>query len=1207
MEARLLVRDSGAGGMPTLRLAHQRILTAWPSAREAVRQAATFLRVRAELQRGEARWQEAKRSGAPARDLLLPPGLRLAEAEQVARDYADELPSELRAYVEASGRRARIRQRLTTAAAALFAAIATAAGWFYLDSEANRKEALANAEEARAQREIADRNAERADQNAARAEENAARAEREAVSAQEAAAAAERSRVALLTGTANQFGRDGRYDQALGHSYAALISAEELDPASQQAAERATIQTLVNAGQAAARLDMTYPGQDNRVVAAAFHAPDGQGWLATADVDGTVMVFDYASGTQIDSIQHRAVTRDVLAVDGGLVSADRSGELRFFDPATNARTELELGETLRGIQAFGDDAILVYGHEGSGVIWWPRGGETRRLAQPTSRHPDIRPPIMRRAEITADLSRIVMAQGSNSVAIYDAETGAQLRAISNVPFFDITRDLALSVRRADQVGEMELAALMTGDVHCAFTSPGAYTVAVDAEAMVYAGNAPIENQIVLWDLEVCAEIAAFDGPPQVHGILAARAAARMVVVAGDGRIWALAHDATTLGEPVVDFGVSTAGYVLDPEGARLLAWTATGAAKVVELASGAVVAEAQAGGPTVAGRFSDSGNTIWLTLEDGRVRIAPARPGMLDAMISHDARVEGVIEGELAGGGAVTFGRDGAARRWQFGPYVANYISDFAYFDGTKHALTSDGTYVFLRRGDRFYRVDARTGAQAVLELAPGASQQIEVHPVADGSAAILTLDPFACIWTVDPVALDCTENVGRFVGMPETLAAFWNGQAQRYTFLDATTPGLASLELSAAEARLVDVDGGGFGRCEDSGRVLRVRDLGPPDEVVLPAEPDETCQLGVGGRYALLMSPRGWRVFEVATGAEVWRKDGYGLPRSNTVWLEDDLRFAGRDGRFLWVDLATGETLVDVETDFAFFGSRAGGEHAFLIGPGAAYPKFIVHRDGTFLEVDAPGQPGLTLGPERVVVYGQDDFVRIVDVMTGEVVAALDAGGVTTQLVGMPGQQAFASVSDRGVIRVWDTEDYYSLASFEMTGRSLRYDAARGLLVREGTATGPRLIEWPDRRHLAEVADAALLRWRPALPPTVCESAGEGPTCARELPVRGPVSFEMTDDFLANSSARLEISVLQNGTVLLFSDRPLPDIVVLIEYSEIDQRIVLHAADGRSTPLPWPLSAPFLQALRRQEEALVYSIYPDSEPLGYRVPLVPY
>lgn len=98
-----------------------------------------------------------------------------------------------------------------------------------------------------------------------------------------------------------------------------------------------------------------------------------------------------------------------------------------------------------------------------------------------------------------------------------------------------------------------------------------------------------------------------------------------------------------------------------------------------------------------------------------------------------------------------------------------------------------------------------------------------------------------------------------------------------------------------------------------------------------------------------------------------------------------------------------------------------------------------------------------------------------------------------------------------------------------------------------------------------------------------------------------------MTDDFLANSSARLEISVLQNGTVLLFSDRPLPDIVVLIEYSEIDQRIVLHAADGRSTPLPWPLSAPFLQALRRQEEALVYSIYPDSEPLGYRVPLVPY
>ena len=102
-------------------------------------------------------------------------------------------------------------------------------------------------------------------------------------------------------------------------------------------------------------------------------------------------------------------------------------------------------------------------------------------------------------------------------------------------------------------------------------------------------------------------------------------------------------------------------------------------------------------------------------------------------------------------------------------------------------------------------------------------------------------------------------------------------------------------------------------------------------------------------------------------------------------------------------------------------------------------------------------------------------------------------------------------------------------------------------------------------------------------------------------------MSFETKDDFLANSSALLELSVLGNGTVLLVSDPPLPDIVVLIEYSEIDQRIVLHAGDGRSSPLAWPLSASLMEGLRRQQEALVYANYPDTGPIGYRVPLAPY
>jgi len=143
--ARLLIEDASEGDAASLRFAHQRVLSAWDRARTALADSERFLRIRATLTAGEARW----RDGGRRRSLLLPSGVPLAEAEEAAKTYPAELAPALRDYIAASRRRARRTQTLTTAAAVLFAGVAVAAGWFFLKAEENARVAASERDKAR--------------------------------------------------------------------------------------------------------------------------------------------------------------------------------------------------------------------------------------------------------------------------------------------------------------------------------------------------------------------------------------------------------------------------------------------------------------------------------------------------------------------------------------------------------------------------------------------------------------------------------------------------------------------------------------------------------------------------------------------------------------------------------------------------------------------------------------------------------------------------------------------------------------------------------------------------------------------------------------------------------------------------------------------------------------------------------------------------
>jgi hypothetical protein len=145
IDARILVSGYDQNKVPIIALAHQRVIEAWKRARTIVAESENLLRIRDEVEEARRRWEES----GQRRDRLIPVGLPLSEAENAAATLQDELPVETRAYIEKSGRAARLRQRMTAAAAVVFLAVAAAAVFF-------GKEAGEAAREARQQTQLAE-------------------------------------------------------------------------------------------------------------------------------------------------------------------------------------------------------------------------------------------------------------------------------------------------------------------------------------------------------------------------------------------------------------------------------------------------------------------------------------------------------------------------------------------------------------------------------------------------------------------------------------------------------------------------------------------------------------------------------------------------------------------------------------------------------------------------------------------------------------------------------------------------------------------------------------------------------------------------------------------------------------------------------------------------------------------------------------------
>ncbi len=86
-----------------------------------------------------------------------------------------------------------------------------------------------------------------------------------------------------------------------------------------------------------------------------------------------------------------------------------------------------------------------------------------------------------------------------------------------------------------------------------------------------------------------------------------------------------------------------------------------------------------------------------------------------------------------------------------------------------------------------------------------------------------------------------------------------------------------------------------------------------------------------------------------------------------------------------------------------------------------------------------------------------------------------------------------------------------------------------------------------------------------------------------------------------------IELAALSDGNVMMVSDEPLPDIVRRVEYYR-EQRLFLLIFDDpqyEDELMQYEISTDLSRSVEKTPNIMIYSLYPDHEPIGYKVPLV--
>jgi WD40 repeat protein len=679
VEARILVqgteRDAESDEtVTTLRFSHERILTAWDRAREAARAAAKYLRIRTDLIRDETRWRAAGRKP----ELLLPAGVRLAEAEDTMREFGTELGRQnqgLPDYVRASGRRARQRQRLVQVAAMGFAVVAAAAGWFAYQAslsaaEADRQRVIAvtNAEEADLQRRAAEKNAEEAGIQRGVAVKNAEEAENQRLAAvsNESEAFAAAAEALVLN------------HQPLQAVKLALASwpRDASDPRPRLEKAINVISTALSKERLPARI-MRHQG----AVGGFLLMPDGR--ILSWSSDGTLKLWDAKTGAQTGpDMRHEFVLDALVMPDGRILSwsgdsKSSPGSLKLWDAETGAQIgpDMRHEDYIKDALVMPDGRVLSWSWDGILRLW---DAQTGKETVQTMRHA-----FLEDALIMPDgriLSWSWYGESSpGSLKLWDAETGAQvgpdMRHDGSVLGALVMPDGHILSWSSD--GTLKLwdakTGLQTGpDMRYDGSVLGAL-VMPDGRILSWSGDL-IESShgsLKLWDAETGAQV----GPDMRHDKPVAGA-----LVMSDGRILSWSGDLKSSPGSVKLWDAKTGlqtgpdmrhdgsvlGTLVMPDG-RILSWSTDGTLKLWDAKTGLQIGRDMRHTGSVRRATVVPGDRILSWSLDGSLKLWDAQTGaQIGPNMHHDLEVSGAAQ--MRDGRILSFSPDGTLRLWETQP-----------------------------------------------------------------------------------------------------------------------------------------------------------------------------------------------------------------------------------------------------------------------------------------------------------------------------------------------------------------------------------------------------------------------------------------------------------------------------------------------------------------------------------------------------------
>jgi WD40 repeat protein len=362
IDARLLVSDEGAEGAPMVRFAHEALLSQWPLAREIIAANREFLATRSRVRADAKRWLAEDKNP----DLLLPPGKRLAEAEDVLLVRCEEIDDQTIGYIDASisaqrqrdeAERKAERQRLEAEEAAKHKRLE-------LEADAAReREAAAGAREAAARRlaqrtriaavitvllavaagvgaivgfsgqQEASRQAEVAERNAEQARTAEQAAERQAQAAGVARDQALSNQSIYLTDLS-------RRQTASGNATNGILLALEALPDDMSAPSRPYLidtEAALYEAISAHREIAVLRGHENSVLHVAFSPSGGQ--LVSASSDATARIWDAETGSELAVLRGHegAVRTAAFSPDGRrIVTASVDNTARLWNAEDGA-------------------------------------------------------------------------------------------------------------------------------------------------------------------------------------------------------------------------------------------------------------------------------------------------------------------------------------------------------------------------------------------------------------------------------------------------------------------------------------------------------------------------------------------------------------------------------------------------------------------------------------------------------------------------------------------------------------------------------------------------------------------------------------------------------------------------------------------------------------------------------------------------------